>query len=175
MSSGGVGRTARSQSAWLWHHRQSRHAVHQLLRHPGGQRDGLQSGSQWRPRPHGAVQRLDLQLGAPIPGNSGTNGIRNEFNPYSIAWYSSRAAAQWRRDDGRSAADQEHLLLRRGLLQQPPRAISQPGQYQPGQHQSALASRCRPGTPIIRPGGAPNNLRVNYRMAIENPSDHQRL
>ena len=84
------------------------------------------------------------------PDNSGTNGTRNVFNPYSITYYS--AAIQY--TGGAITVDQRLTsnisFYGEGVLGHAPRAVHQQRHRPP-----ARLSRSRPSIPII-PTGAPN-------------------
>jgi outer membrane receptor protein involved in Fe transport len=99
-----------------------------------------------------------------VPGNSGTNGTRNEFNPYSIAYYS--AGLQF--TGGAITVDQRLT-----------KDISFYGEGLYGMRRAHIlnqnnGNQLTVGVPTYNPyyptGGAPTNLRVAYHMSIESPS-----
>jgi iron complex outermembrane receptor protein len=99
-----------------------------------------------------------------VAGNSGTNGTRNEFNPYSITNYSS--GAQY---NGASITLDQRLT----------NGISFYGDGFYGLRRinflnNTTTNQLSVAVPTYNPyyptGGAPNNLRVNYNMSIESPS-----
>jgi iron complex outermembrane receptor protein len=99
-----------------------------------------------------------------IPENRGTNGTRNEFNPYSIADYS----AGIKYTGGAVPFDQQLTkdisLYGEGFYgMRRARIFNQANQNQ-------LASFTVPTwNPYYPTGGAPTNLRLNYHMSIESP------
>jgi len=102
-------------------------------------------------------------------GNSGTNGLRNQFDPYDIAWYDPRQE----RNGGHITVDQ--------------RLTSNISFYGSGFYSNRRGHNLSPstlnpvatnvlqniGVPTFNPyyptGGAPSNLRVNYNIAYESP------
>jgi iron complex outermembrane receptor protein len=99
-----------------------------------------------------------------IAGNSGTNGTRNEFNPYAITNYSS--GAQY---NGASITVDQRLT----------KNVSFYGEGFYGLRRitfvnNTTTNQIAVGVPTFNPyyptGGAPTNLRVNYNMSIESPS-----
>ena len=109
----------------------SRHLLHQLLRHSQRHGPGFQS-DQWRHRTDGAVQRLDAEL----DDVQRRREYRQQRHAQRVQSLYARlvrrgAAAQRRCRDRRSAADQEYHLQWRRLLQQPPRRIPQSGEFEP--------------------------------------------
>jgi outer membrane receptor protein involved in Fe transport len=110
-----------------------------------------------------------LNWGTFSPVNGGTNGSRNEYNPYLLSWYD---AAQ-QRNGGALTFDQR---LTRSITA-----------YGEGFYSNRRAEYINP--PVLSPsstnllrvavptwnpyyptGGAPNNLRVNYSLETELPS-----
>ena len=99
-----------------------------------------------------------------IAGNSGTNGTRNEFNPYSITTYS--AGAQY---NGASVTVDQRLT----------KNISFYGEGFYGMRRvnfidNSTTNQLTVGVPTFNPyyptGGAPTNLRVAYNISVESPS-----
>jgi iron complex outermembrane receptor protein len=100
-----------------------------------------------------------------VAGNFGTNGTRNEFNPYSIVDYSS--ALQF---SGAALTVDQRLT----------KNISFYGEGLYGMRRSQVFNNSNAnqlgsfGVPTVNPyyptGGAPTNLRVAYHMSIESPS-----
>jgi hypothetical protein len=99
------------------------------------------------------------------PANGGTNGTRNEFNPYSIVDYS--AAIKY--TGGAVTIDQrltkDISFYGEGLYgMRRAHVVNQSNANQ-------IAAYAVPTTnPYYPTGGAPTNLRVNYHMSIETPS-----
>jgi hypothetical protein len=104
-----------------------------------------------------------------VAANTGTNGTRNEFNPYAISWF--------------DAAQQRNAVV--GTVDQRlTRNISFYGSgfYSNRRAEFLNSSLLTPSStnllsvaiPTFNPyyptGGAPTNLRVNYNTALENPS-----
>ncbi|HYK79008.1 MAG TPA: TonB-dependent receptor, partial [Micropepsaceae bacterium] len=100
-----------------------------------------------------------------VAGNSGTNGTRNEFNPYAITYYSS--GAQY---NGASVTVDQRLT----------KNISFSGEGFYGIRRITFLNNATTNqltgiaiptfNPYYPTGGAPTNLRVNYNMSIESPS-----
>jgi outer membrane receptor protein involved in Fe transport len=103
------------------------------------------------------------------PGNSGTNGLRNQFDPYDIAYYDAHQA----RNGGHITVDQRltanisfygsaFYSNRRGKF-------VNPGNLGP----SAFNAMNNVAIPTFNPyypvGGAPNNLRAAYHIGFESP------
>ena len=107
-----------------------------------------------------------------VAGNIGTNGTRNEFDPYSIAWYD----AAMQRNAAVATFDQR--LTRNvtaygsGFYSNRRSQFKNPANLSP--NSTNLLSI---GVPTFNPyyptSGAPNNLRVNYNMTVEKPSFSQ--
>jgi iron complex outermembrane receptor protein len=102
------------------------------------------------------------------PANSGTNGLKNQFNPYRLGWYD---AAQ-ERNGGHVTIDQRltaNISFYGSGFYSNRRAIY---------FSSSNAAIATPnllfniGVPTFNPyypSGAPNNLRVNYNISVESP------
>jgi len=102
------------------------------------------------------------------PGNSGTNGLRNQFDPYHIAWYD----ANQQRNGGHITVDQRltsnisfygsafYSNRRAGFLN--PANLSPAGN-------NILSNIGVPTFNPYYPTNAPSNLRVNYNNAFESP------
>jgi len=102
-------------------------------------------------------------------GNSGANGLRNQFDPYDIAWYD---AAQ-ERNGGHITVDQRltsnisfygsgFYSNRRGYFLNPANLAPSPN--------NILFNVAVPTfNPYYPTGGAPANLRVSYNIALESP------
>jgi iron complex outermembrane receptor protein len=103
------------------------------------------------------------------PINRGTNGTRNEFNPYSIAWYD---AAQ-QRNAATLTIDQrltkDIKFVGEAWYSNRRAEYLNPSNISPSSTNDLLV-----GVPTFNPyyptGGAPTNLRVGYNMGIESPS-----
>ena len=104
-----------------------------------------------------------------VAANSGSNGTRNEFNPYSIGWYD--AAEQ--RNGGAITIDQR---LTKNI------SFTGEGFYSNRRSQALSSANITPASsnllsvavptwnPYYPTGGAPTNLRVNYTTSLENPT-----
>src|SRR5262249_23526709 len=73
--------------------------------------------------------------------NLATNGLRNQFDPLRYCWVRGGQGADRRPLSRRSAPYQHLLFLWLGLLQQPPRQISEPVEFGSGGKQCALRRR----------------------------------
>ena len=104
-----------------------------------------------------------------IAANTGSNGTRNEFNPYSIGWYD----ASQQRNGGAVTIDQR---LTKSIT------FTGEGFYSNRRSGFLNSSNTSPSSsdllvvaiPTFNPyyptSGAPTNLRVNYNTGFENPS-----
>jgi iron complex outermembrane receptor protein len=104
-----------------------------------------------------------------VAGNTGTNGTRNEFNPYTLAWFD---AAQ-QRNAVVGTVDQRLTksitFNGEGFYSNRRAGYLNPANLSPSS--TDLLSVAIPTfNPYYPTGGAPTNLRVNYNTAIENPS-----
>jgi hypothetical protein len=96
--------------------------------------------------------------------NSGTNGTRNVFNPYSISWYS----AATENTGGALTVDQRltsNVSFYGSAFWSMRRATF--NNVATGNHLLVQVPTFNPYYPT---GGAPTNLRVAYNMNIESPS-----
>jgi iron complex outermembrane receptor protein len=102
-------------------------------------------------------------------GNSGTNGLRNQFDPYDISYYDAHQA----RNGGHITVDQRltanisfygdaFYSNRRGKF-------VNPGNLGPSASNAMNNVAIPTFNPYYPVGGAPNNLRVAYHMGIESP------
>ena len=100
-----------------------------------------------------------------VAANSGTNGTRNEFNPYSIADYTS--ALQF---SGAAVTIDQRLTKNISFYGEGLYGMrrSQVFNQSNGNQLNSLAVPTY--NPYYPTGGAPNNLRVAYHMSIESPS-----
>jgi outer membrane receptor protein involved in Fe transport len=102
-------------------------------------------------------------------GNGGTNGTRNEFNPFSIAWFD---AAQ-QRNAATMTVDQRLTrnisFYGEGFYSNRRAQYLNPASLSPSSN-DLLTVAVPTFNPYYPTGGAPNNLRVSYSTAIENPS-----
>ncbi len=101
--------------------------------------------------------------------NNGTNGTRNEFNPYSLGWYS----ASEQRNGGALTVDQRLTktisFSGEGFYSNRRSGFVAPIIQTPAS--SGILSITVPTfNPYYPTAGAPTNLRVNYNTGIENPS-----
>jgi iron complex outermembrane receptor protein len=112
------------------------------------------------------------QLGLPYSvytANGGTNAFANEFNPYSIAWYS---AAQ-QRNGGAITIDQrltkDVTFYGEGFYSNRRAQYLNPANISPDSNNlvSVAVPTWNPYYPI---GAGAGTLRVNYSLAIEHPS-----
>ena len=104
-----------------------------------------------------------------IGANTGTNGARNEFDPYSIAWYD---AAQ-QRNAAVATFDQRLTknitLYGSGFYSNRRSEFKNPANLSPNST-NLLSIAVPTWNPYYPTGGAPSNLRVNYNMTVEKPS-----
>jgi iron complex outermembrane receptor protein len=103
-----------------------------------------------------------------VAANTGINGTRNEFDPYSIAWFD---AAQ-QRNGGAITVDQRLTrnitFYGEGFYSNRRAEYLNPANLSPDST-NLLSVAVPTFNPYYPTGGAPNNLRVNYTTAIENP------
>src|SRR5258705_596587 len=100
---------------------------------------------------------------------SGTNGVRNQFDPYKLAWYD---AAQ-QRNAAVMTVDQrltkDVSFYGEGFYSNPPAEFRSAANV--GQSNTNLLQNL--GIPTFNPyypsGGAPTNLRANYNLGLESP------
>ena len=101
-------------------------------------------------------------------GNSGTNGLRNQFDPYHIAWYD----ANQQRNGGHITVDQRltsNISFYGSAFYSNRRAtFLNPGNLSPA-GPNILANVGVPTFNPYYPTNAPNNLRANYNLAWESP------
>jgi outer membrane receptor protein involved in Fe transport len=101
-------------------------------------------------------------------GNSGTNGLRNQFNPYAIAWYD----ANQQRNGGHITVDQRltsNLSFYGSAFYSNRRAtFLNPGNLSPA-GPNILSNIGVPTFNPYYPLNAPNNLRINYNISFESP------
>ena len=104
-----------------------------------------------------------------VAGNTGTNGTRNEFNPFLPAWFD----ASQQRNAVVGTVDQR--LTRNitfngtGFYSNRRAGYLNPANLSPSST-DLLSTAIPTFNPYYPTGGAPTNLRVNYNTAIENPS-----
>ena len=103
-----------------------------------------------------------------VAANTGTNGTRNEFDPYTIAWYD---AAQ-QRNAATITVDQRLTrnisFYGEGFYSNRRAEFLNPANLSPDST-NLLAVAVPTWNPYYPTGGAPNNLRVNYTMNVEHP------
>jgi iron complex outermembrane receptor protein len=101
-------------------------------------------------------------------GNSGTNGVRNQFDPYDIAWYD---AAQ-ERNGGHLTVDQRltsNISFYGSAFYSNRRAkFLNPGNLSPSAN-NALSNFTIPTFNPYYPVNAPNGLRAHYNIGWESP------
>jgi iron complex outermembrane receptor protein len=102
-------------------------------------------------------------------GNGGTNGLRNQFDPFDIAWYDARQE----RNGGHITVDQRLTsnisFYGSGFYSNRRGHYLNPSNLSP----SATNALFNVGLPTFNPYypvNAPNNLRVNYNIGWESPS-----
>jgi len=104
-----------------------------------------------------------------VAGNAGTNGTRNEFDPFSIAWFD---AAQ-QRNAATITVDQRltrnTTFYGEGFYSNRRAQFINPASLSPANN-NILSVSVPTFNPYYPTGGAPTNLRVNYTTSIENPS-----
>ena len=127
----------------------------------------LGTGQNWDPSSPGAPTLNWSSFNT--PNNSGTNGLRNQFDPYDIAWYD---AAQ-ERNGGHITVDQRltsNISFYGSAFYSNRRAkFVNPSNLSPGANNNIYNF----GVPTFNPYypiGAPNNLRANYNLSWELPS-----
>ena len=102
-------------------------------------------------------------------GNGGTNAFANEFNPYSIAWYS---AAQ-QRNGGAITVDQrltkDITFYGEGFYSNRRAEYLNPANISPN-NTNLLSVAVPTINPYYPTGAGAGTLRVNYSLAIEHPS-----
>jgi iron complex outermembrane receptor protein len=102
------------------------------------------------------------------PGNSGTNGLRNQFDPYDIAWYD----AQQERNGGHITVDQRltsNISFYGSAFYSNRRAkYLNPGNLSPAAN-NAIYNFAVPTFNPYYPINAPANLRANYNLSWESP------
>ncbi len=102
-------------------------------------------------------------------GNGGTNAFVNEFNPYSIAWYS---AAQ-QRNGGAITVDQrltkDVTFYGEGFYSNRRAQYLNPANISPDNN-NLLSVAVPTVNPYYPTGAGAGTLRVNYSMAFEHPS-----
>ena len=103
-----------------------------------------------------------------VAANTGTNGTRNEFNPYLISYFD---AAQ-QRNAATMTIDQQLTkditFYGSGFYSNRRSKFLNPSNLNPGSNNDL--SVAVPTSNPYYPTGAPTNLRVNYNMSIESPS-----
>jgi outer membrane receptor protein involved in Fe transport len=99
-----------------------------------------------------------------VAANSGTNGARNEFNPYEITYYS--AGVQY--TGGTMTIDQR--LTRNVTFFGEGIYGMRRAQFINNSNTNQLTVGVPTWNPYYPTGGAPNNLRIAYTMSIESPS-----
>jgi outer membrane receptor protein involved in Fe transport len=103
------------------------------------------------------------------PANSGLNGVRNIFDPYSIAWYDGAQE----RNGGHITVDQRltsNISFYGSAFYSNRRAkFVNPSNLSPGANNNAYNFTVPTFNPYY-PTGAPNGLRANYNLALEVPS-----
>jgi outer membrane receptor protein involved in Fe transport len=103
------------------------------------------------------------------PANSGTNGTHNEFNPYTLGWYS--AAEQ--RNGGALTIDQrltKDITFSGEAFYSNRRSEYLVPIIQTPASTGILTIAVPTYNPYYPTGGAPTNLRVSYNTGLENPS-----
>ncbi len=148
------------------------HRLHQLLRDSARHRlrTGIPTASGVGPLhalASAATSRLvELQRSR---RNKGTNGLRNQFDPYDIAWYDARQE----RNGGHITVDQR--LTSNISFYGSGFYSHRRGHYLNPSNLSPSATNIISGVAIptfnpYYPTDAPNNLRVNYNIGWESPS-----
>ena len=108
-------------------------------------------------------------------GNSGSNGLRNQFDPYDIGWYD---AAQ-ERNGGHITVDQRLTanisFYGSGFYSNRRAKFLNPSNWGPATTNLLFNIGVPTFNPYYPSGGAPTNLRVNYNIGVESPARHRRL
>jgi iron complex outermembrane receptor protein len=104
------------------------------------------------------------------PGNSGTNGVRNQFDPYDIAWYDPAQE----RNGGHITVDQRLTgsisFYGSGFYSNRRGHFLNPANLNPSPFNVLFNIAVPTFNPYYPTGGAPNNLRANYNIGWESPS-----
>jgi outer membrane receptor protein involved in Fe transport len=103
-------------------------------------------------------------------GNSGTNGLRNQFDPYDIAWYDPAQE----RNGGHITLDQRLTsnisFYGSGFYSNRRGHFLNPSSIGPGANNVLFNVAVPTFNPYYPAGGAPANLRVSYNIGVESPS-----
>ena len=134
----------------------------------------LGTGQNWDPGtsgigPTGASSAATLDwLSFNTPGNSGTNGLRNHFDPYHLSWYD----ADQQRNGGHITVDQRltsNISFYGSAFYSNRRAVFvNAGNIAPSPN-NVIAGFGVPTFNPYYPTNAPTNLRAFYNMGIESP------
>ncbi len=103
-------------------------------------------------------------------GNSGTNGVRNQFDPYDFGWYD---AAQ-ERNGGHITVDQRLTanisFYGSGFYSNRRARFLNPANLGPAANNVLFNVAVPTFNPYYPAGSAPTNLRVSYNMGVESPA-----
>ena len=135
----------------------------------------LGAGANWEPGPSGIGPTAPFSASTinwanlNTPTNSGTNGVRNQFDPYDIAWYD---AAQ-ERNGGHITVDQRLTsaisFYGSGFYSNRRGRFLNPSNLSPAATNVLFNIAVPTFNPYYPSGGAPNNLRVSYNIGWESP------
>ena len=131
--------------------------------------------SRWASRT--SMSRATISTGrtSTRPAIRGTNGLRNQFDPFDIAWYDARQERNGGAHHRRPAADQQHLVLRLGLLQQPPRPLSEPVEPEPVGNQHRHRRRDPDVQPVLSGGQRAEQSARQLQSRLGKPEHHDVL
>jgi outer membrane receptor protein involved in Fe transport len=135
----------------------------------------LGTGGNWDPGP-GGIGPISPHRASTLnwssfnnAANSGTNGVRNVFDPYDIAWYD---AAQ-ERNGGHITVDQRLTstisFYGSGFYSNRRGRFLNPANLAPSGNNVLFGFAVPTFNPYYPAGGAPNNLRVSYNIGLESP------
>jgi outer membrane receptor protein involved in Fe transport len=135
----------------------------------------LGTGSSWEPGASGIGPTAPFSASTlnwsnfSTSGNSGTNGLKNQFDPYDIAWYD---AAQ-ERNGGHVTIDQRLTntisFYGSGFYSNRRGRFLNPSNLNPAANNVLFNVGVPTFNPYYPTGGAPNNLRANYNVGWESP------
>jgi outer membrane receptor protein involved in Fe transport len=133
------------------------------------------AGQNWEPGSNGIGPTAPFSaptfdwLAVNMPANSGSNGVRNQFDPYDMGWYD---AAQ-ERNGGHITVDQRLTanisFYGSGFYSNRRAKYLSPSNWAPAV-QNLLFNIGVPTFNPYYPSSAPDNLRVNYNIGVESPA-----
>jgi iron complex outermembrane receptor protein len=133
------------------------------------------SGQNWSPGSSGSGPTVPFSASTldwssfNTAGNSGTNGVRNQFDPYDVGWYD---AAQ-ERNGGHITVDQRLTstisFYGSGFYSNRRARFLNPANFGPSANSVLFNVAVPTFNPYYPTGSAPANLRVSYNMGVESP------